>query len=153
MTFEFNNVTYRIGFRHDKSRRWSDHAKHVVALTREIVSGPIVLWCSDCHLKLSPLSRTEQIRNVHCSIWFQDGYASADKVSPTSFPGSRPNWALLGRGHGLLNVKAGDHYNREKGRIAALEAALKATGHPYGAGFRTAAWERFFQRKAHPVHA
>jgi len=122
MIFEYRGVRYRIGFRHEPSRRWEDHYDHGVRLARRNengwISGPAELWCMQCQIKLSHLSRAQRARNVQCTIWIQDG----ERPEPWSGDKLVPVWRLLAQGQGRLHP--GDCYERERGRVAALRAAL-----------------------------
>lgn len=144
MTFEVDGQKYRIGFSHDKPKDWESHAKHELRLCQrrppKSVGGlgsPLELWCDRCQTFLAGMSpaiarklatdippnrivrsivepstaalaRRELARNAHCIIYRREG----DK------------WVSLYSGSSRLNTDAGDTYEREKGRIAALRDAL-----------------------------
>jgi hypothetical protein len=133
MTFEFKGDQFRIAFRHDKPREWAWHAArngsmgHNVSLVREIETGRVVLWCNGCQMKLAPLSKRERARNVECRIyhWTLD------------------SWMSITVGRSRLNFKAGDHYEREQGRRAALHDALVSLTTKE---FREVCWKAYLGR-------
>ena len=112
MTFTFDGDQYRIAFQHDKPRDLLYHVDHHVELceiTDEDGNSRGGLWCVKCELKLAPLNKAESVRNTSCMILVQH----------------EGEWVVLQEGRSKLNVKAGDRYNREDGRVAALRNALR----------------------------
>jgi hypothetical protein len=138
MQFTVDGKRYRIGFHHDPPglRKWATHVKHRVELRQRFETGPDApteLWCADCALKLAPLTLREQARNTHCKIVRLE--ASGVTVLATS--------------SGKLNVKAGDRFDREAGRRAALNAALSTLPRD----FREAAWKAYIERPKEKARA
>jgi hypothetical protein len=138
MRFTFEGTECRIAFRHDRPRGWANHFQHKISFRRpersyqdqtKTKGGPVELWCVACNLKLGPLAKNERVRNCHCRIMVGQ--------------------AVVASGSARLNVKAGDHYNRELGREAALRAALASCDKL----FRRAAFDAYFRRKEKPEHA
>lgn len=136
MTFEFEGATYRIGFRHDRSREWDAHRTHAVSLQRETGQrefvGPVFLRCDTCGVRLSHLSKDKRARTTQCVIL---------RLDPEG-------WSPIGSAAGRLNVKAGDQFKREAGRIAALAAVLEVTSDlptyfSASREFRTLAWRAY----------
>lgn len=151
MTFTFNDITFRIVFRHERSRRWSDHVGHQV----EIVSGmarfadaKIVISCQTCSgLIIGNIPKGSRQRKTWCSI-----------QRPVKGPAA-PYWQYVVSAAGKPNEDAGDRFNRAEGRIHSLTNALAArvpeilpgiTTLEYGLlpkEFREAAWKAFHERK------
>lgn len=153
MQFQFEGQTYRLGFRHEVSRRWEDHCgdDHQTTLQRVTYmvqtkkgpkpkAGPAMLICLGCTerlgmvVRLSHLSKAEKERRTWCSIrkWEAEGH-----------PDGR--WAVVYERVGRVNRKAGDRYEKEAGRIAALRNAL-ASARPASIQFNRAAWKAYNER-------
>ena len=135
MTFEFQGAKYRIGFRHAKPLDWGAHRNHNVVLEQlgPGTSGPTVLMCETCGgLQLSHLSKSMRIRSTVCVILREDP----------------DGWKTIGSAAGKLNVKAGDRFEKEAGRIAALAAALESLPEFFSKNreFRNAAWAAYWNR-------
>lgn len=154
MTFEFAGRKFRIGFRHDKSRRWEDHVGHNIIFGRTQktgfaettkagpgVTGPAFVWCLNCSLRLSHLNREQRRRNTACTIWIDDQVLDGQQT-----------WRVLSMGESRLNVAAGDTFDREKGRVAALTNALARCAQPEDTHeFRQALWAWFLDGRKHSV--
>lgn len=138
MTFEFQGAKYRIGFRHDKSRDWDAHREHKVSIERDrslmesTPLGPAFLYCNDCQIRLSHVPKDERLRSTRCVVLRRD----ADE------------WRPIGEAAGRLNVKAGDRFEKEAGRVAALAAALESLPEFFSKNreFRNAAWQSYWNR-------
>jgi hypothetical protein len=131
MTFSFQGLRFRIGFHHDKSRDWAAHRFHAVTLIRD-GDGPVFLHCLKCGMQLSHLSKAARLRSTKCVILREDS----------------DGWRPIASACGRLNVKAGDKFSREPGRVAALEAALNSLPEYYGKNreFRSAVWSAYWSR-------
>jgi hypothetical protein len=150
MQFEFEGQTYRIGFMHEVSRRWEDHWKHEIDFTRAErpdggFTGPAALVCLTCTrrlaqahpdvdpytnpFRLSHLSKADKERRTRCRIYRRDA----------------EDWKIAYEGVGRVNRKAGDRYEREAGRLAALRNAL---GDSAVKPLKTAAWKAYNERAA-----
>lgn len=150
MTFEFAGRKFRIGFRHDKSRRWEDHVGHNIIFGRiqkktpaskPGVTGPAFVWCLNCQLQLSHLDRERRRRKTHCTIWIDEAILDGQQT-----------WRVLSMGQSRLNVAAGDTFDREKGRVAALTNALALCVQPEDTyEFRQALWAWFLDGRKHSM--
>lgn len=117
MRFTCGGMTFRIVFRHDRSRLLADHIGHKVCLARATANKRIHLWCSDCKLKIGcthtlPVSMLE--RKTWCVI-------QVLKPKPAC---GRSEWVDVMTGCGNPNEDAGDRFNRKDGRRHAIANAL-----------------------------
>lgn len=136
MRFAFNGADYRIVWKHDRSRRWSDHLGHNIAFSGEyeltdietrnryaLVEGPtvrrgrIMLLCSDCKLIIGNVPKALRKRKTKCLI------QKLVDMPDGSYGGT---WQTVLVGTGTPNEKAGDRFNREAGRACSLLSALEA---------------------------
>jgi hypothetical protein len=134
MTFSIDGQRYRIGFQHDKPKDWGSHIGHCNAEGESsIYLSKDGLYCGKCRVWLSGISPAiarrlpgeprmfkgqvvyksklvarELARNVGCIIYRREG----------------DQWVSVHSGRSRLNTDAGDQYERESGRIAALRDAL-----------------------------
>jgi hypothetical protein len=146
MTFELDGVRYRIGFQHDAPRDWASHYDCQILDAEGRKTGELAvvldkdgLYCRHHRVRLagvspaiarkltspyrsrivialieapsSALVRRELARNVRCIIYRWEGEEDG-------------KWLPLYPGVSKLNTDAGDRYDRESGRIAALRDAL-----------------------------
>jgi hypothetical protein len=155
MQFTFQGSLYRIEFQHQRPREWTAHEGHAL---RMLPKGQ--LYCDRCHIYLAGISprvarilkqadrrrpvrfvadvqkrvlaEREYARNVNCSIQRREGDA----------------WEVLYTGNSRLNVEAGDHYDREEGRLSALRNALPVADPtiPQRGLFRAAAMRCYRER-------
>lgn len=139
MRFEFQGNEYRIVFRHDPSRELSAHVGHNVFLGPAIQDGHVILCCNDCRepgsseyaLTLYPVGKNQSRRQTHVSIEFLLGKC----------------WIPLIKSSSRVNAKAGDKFNRNDGREAALANAVGDCMVNGKGTFGYHVWRCYFSRK------
>lgn len=134
MNFYFQSQQYRLAFFHDKPKDPQSHKDHVIKFVTEPPEGrkppKLTVRCILCDVRLWPLKKRERERQTHCKIY---------RIEPKLvLPDEK---VVVAEGSGLL--KAGDQFNREQGRLAALGKALEDMT---SKEFREAAWKAYLQR-------
>lgn len=124
MIFEFNGIKFRIFFRHDRSRRMSDHVGHQVRVGRSpgyaeaVIAGHnpqerIGLWCDSCKLMIGDVPKHLRQRLTHATIQLLD---------ESEMPGAWVDVVHgMGRPHSFNKYGlGGDQFSTKPGRVAAL---------------------------------
>ncbi len=148
MRFTFNGTQFRICFKHDKSRRWSDHIGH----TAEILPGGKVHYCGTCRLDIGGVPKAQRKRKTWCVIQFLrkfNGTPRADRLGG--------DWVDFVAARGRPNEDAGDCFDKTQGREHALRNAMLERPEATIAGlfafkpldreFRAVAWKAYRERK------
>lgn len=110
MRFTFGGMVFSIVFRHDKSRRLSDHFKHDVGIVRR--DKQYVVKCRQCDVEIGNVRKADRDRKTYCAIRVHSG---KDVKNP---------WITIMAGCGNPNEDAGDRFSKEAGRLNSLANAL-----------------------------
>lgn len=123
MKFTFNGIVFRIQFRHDRSRAWSDHVGHAVTLISRRFNGQNTkgtgLHCITCNLMIGNVPKALRERKTWCAI--QYAVPDVEALLPDAAP---PIWKTALYACGDPNRQAGDVFNKKDGREAALYNCL-----------------------------
>ena len=134
MRFTFQGNTYRIVFRHEKSRLMSDHVGHAVEIRKPAPHFKhVALFCVTCKLQIGGYTKQDPSNWAHvyalpkrlrqrktwCCIQVEEPNPSA------LFPdAAKPTWLDILSGCGRPNYEQGDVFERKAGREAAFVNTL-----------------------------